>query len=556
MKNRIVVWGTNGQNDRVLIALELNPEANRVNLYTIPEADATDEFTKKMMDEWRNGAPVELPEGTIKAERDLSVTEAILPDDLKVERSDVINRAQSEWHFVVLSHKMSQMYQSELAELRERVQAMTGYDKKMWDGLKSFWDKVSDQVRERNLFREHSDTLRDGINELFEQLKSLRTTADAGFKEISAKVLAEINDALDSVEAKIQSGGSRFSTVFDDLKALQSKYRSSKMTREDGDKAWNRLDAAFKQAKERRFGPNANEGSLVERHERRLTGLVDAIKKMQYSVDRDAEELRFQEKKVASSEGQLEAQIRTAKIRMVRERLVSKQEKLDEMKKTLAEVESQAAQARNRDAKRVEKEGERARFDQARQAAKERFDAEAKSHGPLAVKLAAPKTEETPESPAAEPIESPVAERVEAPKEESLFGAIGSMLGEALENLGDTVAAVATVVGEKLEEVVEAGTEKAAQMGEKLEDAVEAATEKAGEMRKKAGEAIESASEKAAEMGGQVGEKMEDVIESATEKAEEVVAELKEEKKKRAPKKAAAEAEPEADDAPKTDEEA
>lgn len=515
MKNRIVVWGTNGQNERVLIALELNPEANRVNLYTIPEGDATDEFTKKMMDEWRNGAPVELPGGTVKVERDLSVTENILPDDLKVERSDVINRAQSEWHFVVLSHKMSQMYQSELAELRERVNAMTGYDKKMWDGLKSFWDKVSDQVRDRNLFREHSDTLRDGINELFEQLKSLRTTADAGFKEVSAKVLAEINDALDAVETKIQSGGARFATVFDDLKSLQSKYRSSKMTREDGDKAWNRLDAAFKQAKERRFGPNANEGSLVERHERRLIGLVDAIKKMQYSVDRDAEELRFQEKKIANSEGQLEAQIRTAKIRMVKERLASKQEKLDEMKKTQAEVEAQVAQARNRDAKRVEKEGERAKFEEARAAAKARLDAEAKSHGPAAAIN-----------------ETPVAE---APKEESLLGAIGSMFGEAFENLGDTVAAVATVVGEKLEDAVEVATEKAGEMSEKLEETVEAATQKGRKMAAEAGEKLEAA------------------IETATEKAEEMVADLKEEKKKRTSRKATAEA---ADDAPKTDEEA
>lgn len=534
MKNRIVVWGTNGQSERVLIALELNPEANRVNLYTIPEADATDEFTKKMMDEWRGGTAVELPEGTIKAERDLSVTENILPDDLKVERSDVINRAQSEWHFVVLSHKMSQMYASELAELREKVNAMTGYDKKMWDSLKTFWDKVSNQVRDRNLFREHSDTLRDGINELFEQLKGLRTTADAGFKEISAKVLAEINDALDAVENKIQSGGTRFATIFDDLKALQSKYRSSKMTREDGDKAWNRLDAAFKNAKERRFGPIANEGSLVERHERRLIGLVDAIKKMQYSVDRDAEELRFQEKKIANSEGQLEAQIRTAKIRMVKERLASKQEKLDEMKKTQTEVEAQAAQARNRDAKRVEKEGERAKFEEARAAAKARLDAEAKSHGPTVAAIA--------ETPAAE-----------APKEESLLGAIGSMFGEAFENLGDTVAAVATVVGEKLEDAVEVAKEKAGEMGEKLEDAVEIAKEKAGEMSGKLEDAVESAAKKGKKMAAEAGEKIGDAIETATEKAGEVIADLKEEKKKRVPKKATAEA---TDDAPKTDEEA
>lgn len=490
MKNRIVIWGKNEQDERVLIALELKPEANKVNLHTFPESVAGDDFTKKMMETWRSGAEVEFPEGATTVVRDLAVTESLLPENLKVDRSDIINRAQSEWHFVVLSHKMSQVYQSELAELREKVNAMTAYDKKAWDGVKAFWDKVSEQVKDRNLFREHSDNLRDGINELFEQLKTLRAQADVVYKETSGQVLSELNSALDAVEAKIQSGGGRFSTVFDDLKALQSKYRQSKMTREDGDKIWNRLDAAFKAAKERRFGPGANEGSVSERHERRLAGLVDAIKKMQQSVDRDAEDLKYEERRIAASAGQLEAQIRTAKIKMVRERLISKEEKLADMKKTQAEVLAQIEQAKVRDAKRSEKDAERASFQAAKEEAKARIDAEAKAA------KEAPVEKGTIEKAADATVDfaADVAE-----KGSSILGALGSVFGDALEDLGDTMKAVAEVVGEK-----------AAPMAESISE--------------KISEAMDSVAEKAAPIAKAASEKFAEAVDAVQAKADEVMA--------------------------------
>ena len=482
MKNRIVIWGKNEQDERVLIALELKPETNKVNLHTFPESVATEEFTKQMMETWRSGAEVDFPEGVATVTRDLAVTESLLPDNLKADRSDVINRAQSEWHFVVLSHKMSQMYQSELAELREKVNAMSQYDKKVWDGVKAFWDKVSEQVKDRNLFREHSDNLRNGINELFEQLKELRSKADVVFKESSVQALTELNSALDTVEAKIKAGGGRFSTVFDDLKALQSKYRQAKMTREDGDAVWNRLDAAFKAAKERRFGPGANEGSVAERHERRLAGLVDAIKKMQASVDRDAEDLKYEERRIAASAGQLEAQIRTAKIKMVRERLASKEEKLADMKKTQEEVLAQIEQAKQRDAKRSEKDAERASFQAAKEEAKARIDAEAKAKTAPIEKGNIEKAADAAVDFAADAME----------KGSSIFGTLGTVLGEALEDLGDTVKAVASVVGEKIETAVDEAAEKAAPMakaaGEKFDEVVDTVSEKTDELMADSGE--------------------------------------------------------------------
>lgn len=449
MKNKLVLWGTDAQNEKVLVALELQTATNKVLLYTFPEAIASEEFVNKMMQEWRSGGAVEFPEGHAQVERELSMTDGLLPDDLKVERPDLVMRAQTEWHFAVLSAKLNEVYQQELAEFKEKVAALGTYDNGMWDSLRGFWDKVQGQVRERNLFREHADDLRDGINALFDDMKKLRTRVNEEFVGTSARVYEDMNAALEAVEAKIAAGGNKLNAVFEDLKILQRKYRESKMTNEHRNKLWERLDGAFKAAKEKRFGPNANEGSLIERHTRRLQGLNEAVARMEESIRRDQEDLDFQNKKVAASEGQLEAQIRMAKIKMVEERIASKREKLAEMSQTRTDVERQIKIAQDKESKRAEKDAERQKFE------------EAKAQARAEIKATATKLDET-------------------PKAESLFEAATTVLGEALVDAIDTVKAVGQVVGEKAEDLMEKAEEKVEQVIEDLtSDAEKPAAEEA-----------------------------------------------------------------------------
>jgi hypothetical protein len=483
MKNKIVIWGTNAANEKVLIALELQADASKVMLYTFPEAITSEEFIAKMMNDWRDGKEVAFPEGHTAAVRELSITESLLPDDLKAsERNDIINRAQTEWHFAVLSSKLHQAYLQELADFKEKVEQLSAYDGKMWDGLKSFWDKVQSQSRERNLFRQHADHLRDNINLLFEDLKKMRTKVQSEFVAASASVADEFNKALDEVEARIATGGSRLNTVFDELKQMQRKYKDARMSNEHRSQIWNRLDNAFKKAKERKFGPSANDGSLAERHDRRLAGLVEAQKRMEDSIRRDDEELEFQKKKVNTSEGQLESQIRLAKVKMIEERVVSKREKLEEMKRTTADIERQANIAKNKEAKRAEKEVEKQKIDAAKEAVKSEIAAEIKA-----------KTTETP-----------------AEKEESLFETASTMLGDVLMDALDTAKAVASVVTEKAEEAIEKATEKG-----------------------------EGTMGKAVALANMVAEKAEEAFEKAMDKAEDAIEAFQEE---RAAKAAAAKA--------------
>ena len=161
MRRKIVLWGSNEKDEKMLIALELLEKENVVNIYTFPENVATEEFFKAMSEKWRDEEEVEFPSVFTKIERKLSISESLLPDEIKVDRPDLITRAQAEWQFVVLSSKLYDMYKSELEDIREKVNGLTEYRNDMWNELKEFWDKVQGQLNDKNLFWEHGASLKE-----------------------------------------------------------------------------------------------------------------------------------------------------------------------------------------------------------------------------------------------------------------------------------------------------------------------------------------------------------------------------------------------------------
>ncbi len=354
MKKKLVLWGKKDESERKLLAFELMAAENQVRIYTFPEEVATEAFSRQMMDEWREDKPFELPDQRTEQVVPLQITESIVPEGFSVERADLVQRAQTEWHFLVLSSKMHQAYLSDLDVLSEKIAALQAFQSPVWEELKGFWGRVQEQISDRNLLREHAQELREKTNALFGEMKTLRRKQDEEFRQKSKVEKEKFMEALGEIEERLEKG-MRLQALFEDLKKLQRAIKDASLTREHRSAVWDRLDKNFKAVKEKKFGGKQGDSrSPLERINRRYEGLLKAQDKMEHSIRRDEKELQFEHRKADHTDNQLENQIRQAKVLMIEERIRSKKEKLENILKTKADLERRIQKEEQREAKQQE----------------------------------------------------------------------------------------------------------------------------------------------------------------------------------------------------------
>lgn len=435
MRRKLVIWGSDANDKKILVALELLEKENVVNIYTFNENIATEQFYKEMSEKWKDDIDVEFPEGFTKIVQKLSVSDSILPEDIKVDRTDLITRAQTEWHFVVLSSKLYHLYKSELEEFKEKVDTLTAFDNNVWSDLKSFWNKVQEQVNERNLFREHGASLREKTNSLFEGLKSLRKDLELELEKKSKDIAEKISEEINEIEEKIEKGLG-LSPLFEELKNIQTRLKDYKFTKEDRLEVWKKVDEAFKKLKEKRGvtqqAPN-NQSRILARY----NGLLPAIAKMQKSIDLDKKDLDYQNKRVGDTDGQLESLLRVAKINMIEERMRSKQEKLEDMLKTKSELESKI----EKETRKMQKVAIQEKVEEAKEIVKQKI-ADQIAENTVALES---KAEDL----------SKAAEELSKSKTSSIIESLSTSIEQLVEDVTDTVKAVAEVAEDKIEEYIE-----------------------------------------------------------------------------------------------------
>jgi chromosome segregation ATPase len=495
MKTKVVLWGENASNEKILLAMELLERDNKVMLYVFPLEVATEDFYQSLLDLWREGKHVDFPQPHQVIERPLSVSESLLPEDIKVERTDLISRAQAEWHFVVLSAKLYEMYKSELDELKDKIDKLSDYDDKLWADAKGFWTKVQDQVKEQNLFKEHSAILKERTNILFDKLKDLKKNLQNEFEKTSAEVSAKFMEEIKEIEEKLEKGLG-LKPLFEQMKSIQEKYYKAQMTKDDRKNVWDRLDGTFKALKDKKpaGGGGGNREYDKSRLQARYDGLVDTIGKMEKSILRDKQDLEFQVKKIEQTDGQLEMQIRKAKLKMLEERINSKNEKLQDMYKVKKELEDR----RSKDEQRRVVEEKR---NEAKEVVKQK----------IASGIEAAKEERETMADLLENAATRIKES-KGGKKPSMLDNLKESITETFEDVVDTVKAVAEVAEDKIESAVDALDDKMDVAEDKVESMLEAVGDKLGITKEK----LQSVADAVEEKMDIIEDKVEDVIDSIT----------------------------------------
>jgi hypothetical protein len=503
MKTKVVLWGENAANEKILIGIELLERDNKILIHTIPHRVATEDFYQSMVNKWRENIDIVWPEERQTIERPLSISDGLLPDDIRVEKTDILARAQAEWHFVVLSTKLYEAYKEEIDELKAKVDTLTEYSEAQWNELVEFWNKVSNHVKDKTLYKDQASTLKERTNILFDKLKDLKKNlykqADQKSKEVAAELLQEV----DKISEKIQQGLG-IGPLFDELKQIQNRYYKAQMNKKDKNSVWEKLDSAFKALKDNKGKKQDKEHKNSEESHinNRLAGLEDAIKRMEKSIARDKDEIDFQNKRINQTEGKLELQLREAKMKMIEQSIVSKKEKLDDMLKTKVALDAKVASMAEKKLKREAEQKVKEKIATDIESQKEILDSESEKLSAAAAEISQSKQKS---------LKSMVSDFVEEVK-------------EVAEDVSITAKAAFEVAENKMEDISEKVEDKAEQLKGALEDAADDLEDKA----EKIAEDLEIVKDRVKEKIEIIEDKVEDIVDNIIEKTSEVADKISE----------------------------
>jgi len=341
MINRYVFTGRNAADTPILVGMELQLKQKQVELLVFLREGLSEEFAKALAEAWEKGEALDFqvePERLIRSAEE----EHLLPIEIKADRPEVISRLQNEWTLKLLSYKLYESIGEEINSLQKTVQDLGNYSQDLWDKAKRTWDQVGNHAQDFNLSRNHATELRDRINRLFEQLKKMREGGQVEFEHASTSLREQYEKTLEAFQGRLRENP-RVNELFDQLKLLQKEIKDARLTHRDRRTLWKTLDDSFE------FLKNQKENLWQSHLGNRIHGLEDAMSKIQSSIDRDRANIDFEARKLAGGRiGQLEQQLRATRMKVMDDRIKSKEEKLVDMQKTLQSLKKKETSQRRK----------------------------------------------------------------------------------------------------------------------------------------------------------------------------------------------------------------
>lgn len=338
MQSRFITAGILKDETDVVLAYELKETEFRLDLHVIPRKALSKEAFEKLSTGWVSGEAFEFPEGTELINPDINA-DSILPDQIKSDKTGEIRHKQNEWAVQLLTNKLWESYLIELDKLKKRAAELAHYDKSLFDDAKSYWERVLEHKKERNITQERLDKIKEDVNAIFEQLKTFRKTESAEFEKGSNGIREQIVEKLNQIKAKADEKAN-FKALHDEIKALQNEYRSQRLLKSDETSVRKAYDDAFHYISEQR------NKYFSDKFESRISGLKDVIAKMEKGLERDRKDLDYFTKKAESPRIQsLELQLLKVRLRQIKETITSKEDKLKDIHKTLDSILKQASKS-------------------------------------------------------------------------------------------------------------------------------------------------------------------------------------------------------------------
>ncbi len=347
MLSRFTATGVTADDKEVVLAYQLKEEEFKVDLFIVPRKSLKGETLEQLQKNWVEGEAFEFPKATKEVAPNLNA-ESILPEDIRSDEAGKIRIKQNEWAYTLLTAKLWESYLNELEELKKKATDLAQYDRQLFEDAKSFWERVLEHRKERDISQERLDKIKDDVNSIFEKLKTFRKTESAEFEAASAKLRDEIIAKLEDLKKRANEKAN-FKALLEEFKGIQGESKKNRYSKADDVLLRKTLDSAFQYINEQRSHFFSDMTSS------RVKGLNEVIERMEKSLSHDRKDLEYYQRKAESSKvSSLESQLIKVKTNMLSETVASKEEKLKDIRQTLEKLLKQSGKGNKKEEVKTE----------------------------------------------------------------------------------------------------------------------------------------------------------------------------------------------------------
>jgi hypothetical protein len=357
MNTRLVMWGEIGTDRKALIAINLEEETAKIHIYAFPREEVTKEVQDGLFVEWKNGGEFTFPENAIHWEIDAN-SDTILPEDVKVERLDIVLQSQHKWGKKLMSSKINQLLTDEVKLLEEKASVVAEYDQSLWDKAKAQWEKIASYQKKNEISWEQTSVLKDKINTVFEALKAVKRINNENEDQANAVLVKSYFKRIEDLQAKLIYND-QWKYIFDELKKIQAELKDASIRWNHKRNLYNQVNAIFDDLRKYRMT------EVISKTKERINQLTKILDGLKDSIARDNESYQMQVDKMQHyTRGKLSNEELQSRFGFILERTKEKETKAEGIKQTIAQlkadIEKEKKQQQEREEQRIKREQEEA----------------------------------------------------------------------------------------------------------------------------------------------------------------------------------------------------
>ena len=326
MRKRFLLEGDYLDNS-IWIAVEFEEVEVTVLLYLFLKS----KVEREKLENWANGKGY-LPEPLEKLKRTISDAN-LLTDGIKVENVGKVRDIEIEWADTLMVTRMFQGFDGELTLLQEKLAVLDDYSQEVFDECAAFWNRILAFKQDHSMVTQKNlDRYKSNLDILFEALKALRKDHNKELKGKAVEAKKDLLLKLEILNEKLDDKPNYKFTV-ERLKYIRKDLNTSGLRSKDYSDIDGGINALFKKMSE------ARDQLVDSKIDKRVGDLEGIVEKMQKSVDWEKRTIAKEERNKDYASMAFQVKLLDAKIDMIKNRLVEKEEKLADVKKTLASLQ-------------------------------------------------------------------------------------------------------------------------------------------------------------------------------------------------------------------------